>query len=112
MNWQSTVENPVLKLVCELALNIGLGIHLHRAGEQNNDYHCEAGCLKYINMFFGFKHLIYQEVEYSDLKNKVLYPDIVKQRQKINVSFSDFKSMQNANHQSGDFKKLSSHWKG
>ena len=38
LNWQSTVENPVLKLVCELTLNIGLGIYIHRVGEQNNDY--------------------------------------------------------------------------
>ena len=74
-------------------------------GERNNDNRCsEAGCLKYIDMFFGFNHSIYGEVEYSDHKNKFLYPDIVKQRWKINVSFSDFKSMQNANHQSGDFK--------
>ena len=42
--------------------------------------HCsEGGCLKCINMFFRFNHLIYGEVENSDLKNKVLYPDIVKQ---------------------------------
>ena len=80
LTWQSTVENQVLKLVCELMLNIGLGIYIHKVGEQNNHYRCsEAGCLKCINMFFGFNHLIYGEVEYSDLKNKVLYPDIVKQ---------------------------------
>ena len=104
-NWQSTVENPVLKLVCELTLTIGLGIYIHRVGERNNDYWCnEAGRLKCIDMFFEFNHPIYREVEYSDLKNKVLYPDIVKQRRKINVSFSDLKSMQNTNHQSGDFK--------
>ena len=36
--------------------------------------------------------------EYSELRNKVLYPDIVKQRRKINVSFGDLKSMQNTNH--------------
>ena len=33
-----------------------------------------------------------------------MYPDIVKQWRKINVSFSDLKSMQNTNHQSGDCK--------
>ena len=34
----------------------------------------------------------------------MLYPDIVKQGQKIIVSFSDLKSIQNGNHQSADFK--------
>ena len=34
----------------------------------------------------------------------MLYPDIVKQGQKINVSFSDLKSIQNGDHQSADFK--------
>ena len=44
LNWQSTVENSVLKLVCELTLNIGLGIYIHTVGERNNDYPCsEAG---------------------------------------------------------------------
>ena len=27
LNWQSTVKTPVLKLVCELLLNIGLGMY-------------------------------------------------------------------------------------
>ena len=63
----------MLKLVCELTLNIGLGIYIHRVGEQNNDCHCsEAGRLKCIDMLFGFNHPINREVEYSDLKNKVL----------------------------------------
>ena len=52
LNWQSAVQNPVLKLVCELTFNIGLGIYIHRVGERNNDYRCsEAGRLKCINMF-------------------------------------------------------------
>ena len=34
----------------------------------------------------------------------MLYPDIVKQGQKINVTFSDLKSIQNGDHQSADFK--------
>ena len=33
-----------------------------------------------------------------------MYTDIAKQRRKTNVSFSDLKSLQNTNHQSGDFK--------
>ena len=36
LNWQPTVENTEniwLKLVCELTLNIGLGIYIHRVVE-------------------------------------------------------------------------------
>ena len=55
-------------------------------------------------MFFGFNHPIYRGVEYTELRNKVLYLDIVKQQREINFSFSDLKSLQNVNHQSGDFK--------
>ena len=74
-------------------------------GEQNNDYPCsEADRLKCIDMFFGFNHPIYRGVEYTELRNKVLYLDIVKQKREINFSFSDLKSLQNVNHQSGDFK--------
>ena len=55
-------------------------------------------------MFHGFNHLIYREVEYSDLCNKVLYPEVVKELRKQNISFSEIHSMQNTNHQFGDFK--------
>ena len=55
-------------------------------------------------MFHGFNHLIYREVEYSDLCNKVLYPEVVKELRKQNISFSEIHSKQNTNHQFGDFK--------
>ena len=60
LNWQPTVENTEniwLKLVCELTLNIGLGIYIHRVVERNNNYCCSGtGYLKCINIFFGLYH--------------------------------------------------------
>ena len=60
--------------------------------------------MKCIDMFYGFNHPIYREVEYSDLCNKVLYPEVVKELRKQNVSFCEINSTQNTNHQFGDFK--------
>ena len=58
--------------------------------------------MKCIDIFYGFNHPIYREVEYSDLRNKILYPEVVKELQ--NVSFNEIHSTQNTNHQSGNFK--------
>ena len=105
LEWQSTLENPILSLISELTLNIGLGIYVNRVGERNNDYRCsQAGRMKCIDMFYGFNHPIYREVEYSDLRNKVLYPEVVKELRKQNISFNEIHSTQNTNHQSGNFK--------
>ena len=41
--WQSTLENPILLLISELTLNIGLRIYVNRVGERNNDYRSQAG---------------------------------------------------------------------
>ena len=38
--------------------------------------------MKCIDTFYGFNHPIYTEVEYSDLHNKVLYPEVVKELRK------------------------------
>ena len=60
--------------------------------------------MKCIDMFYGFNHPIYREVKYSDLRNKVLYPEVVKELKKRNISFSEIHSMKNKSHQFGDFK--------
>ena len=43
---------------------------------------CFSGHI-YIDMFYRFNHLIYREVDCGDLRNKVLYPEIVKELSKI-----------------------------
>ena len=70
LRWQADLKNPVLRLVCDLTLSVGLGMYVMRIGVRNNDDKCcEAGRMKSINMFFGFNHPIYREVEYNELRN-------------------------------------------
>ena len=48
LQWQANITNPILKLVCQLTLNIGLGIYIQRVGDRNNDEKCsEAGRLRF-----------------------------------------------------------------
>ena len=78
---------------------------MNRVGEGNNNYCCSlAGRMKCIDMFYGFNHQIYREVEYSGLHNNALHPGVVKELRKRNISFSDLHSTRNINHQSEDFK--------
>ena len=103
LDWQAEVDTPVLKLITHLTLNIGLGIYIQRIGDRNNDAVCsEAGRLRFLDMFYAFNHPIYREVEYSDLRNKVIYPPKVKELCDNNISFvtSNVKN----SHQDGDFK--------
>ena len=41
-----------------------------------------------MDLFFAFNHPIYREMEYRDLKNRVLYPPEIKQLRDRNVSYS------------------------
>ena len=86
-----------------MVLSYGLGIYIQRVGDRNNDYNVsEAGRLAFQNIFYGFKHPIYRELEYRDLKNKVIYPSAVKEQQKRNLSFSTNSAV--SRNQGGDFQ--------
>ena len=103
LEWQAEINTPVLKLMTHLTLNIGLGIYIQRIGDRNNDVDCsEAGRLRFLDMFYAFNHPIYREVEYSDLRNKAIYPPKVKELCDNNISFTS-SNVQNS-HQDGDFK--------
>ena len=41
-----------------------------------------------MDLFYGFNHPLYQEIEYRDLKNKAIYPEEVKQQRLKNLSYS------------------------
>ena len=87
--WQSQVQSPTLKLLCQLVLSFGLGIYVQRVGDRNNDISVsDAGRYTFANIFYGLKHPIYCELEYRDLKNKVLYPDPVKIQRQENLSYT------------------------
>ena len=50
--------------------------------DRNSDIHVsEARRYAFIDCFYGFKHLIYREIEYRDLRNKALYPQEVKSKE-------------------------------
>ena len=74
LRWQTNPTNPNLKLLTQLLLTFGLAIYIQRIGDHNNDAKMSnAGRYKFIDLFFAFKHPIYWELEYWELRNKVLY---------------------------------------
>ena len=105
LQWQHNCTNPTLKMVLHLTLTIGLGIYVQRIGDRNNDVKCSnAGRYKFLGMFYGFNHPIYREVEYTELKNSVLYPQEVATLRNRNITFRGKKSTSRTAHQGGDFK--------
>ena len=93
-----------LHFFCFLVLNVALSIYVQRIGDRNNDAKAShAGRMKFLSTFFGFNHPIYREVEYSELRNKVLYPESVKLLRKSNTTFVKPKGQLPQKHQGGDF---------
>lgn len=79
-----------------------IGLYVQRVGDRNNDCAVsDAGRTAFLNLFYGFNHPIYREIEYRDLRNKVLYPNQVKQQRKKNLTYS--KSAEKSRNQGGDF---------
>ena len=79
LNFVSEIENAPLSLISEIFLNFGLAIYVQRIGDRNNDYTVSsAGRYKFFDLFYAFNHPIYGEVEYRELKNKVIYPEEIK----------------------------------
>ena len=102
LEWVTNTENNTLKLLSKLFLSYGLGIYIQWIGDRNNDIKVSnAGSYKFFDIFFGFKHPIYWEVEYRELWNKVLYPQSIKEMLDNNVTFSTTESMSKC--QGGDF---------
>ena len=53
-------------------------------------------------MFFAFNHPIYREVEYNELRNRVIMPDIVRKTRDQNHTFTEGTGNEKS-HQGGDF---------
>ena len=51
-------------------------------------------------LFYGFKHPIYQEIKYRDLKDQIRYTEAIKEVLEQNMSFT---SSLELNHEGGDF---------
>ena len=102
LEWIGNTEKNTLKLLSQLFLGYGLGIYIQRIGDRNNDIEVSnAGRYKFFDVFFGFKHPIYREVEYRELQNKGLNPQPIKEMLDNNVTFSTTESMSKC--QGGDF---------
>ena len=99
---QANATNPNLKLLTQLFLTFGLAIYIQKIGDRNNNAKMSnAGRYKFFDQFFAFKHLIYREVEYRELRNKVLCPPEIQVFLESNVSYSSSNKEQTC--QSADF---------
>ena len=88
LRWQANATNPNLKLLTQLFFTFGLAIYIQRIGDCNNDAKMSnAGWYKFLDLFFAFKHPIYWEVEYWELRNKVLYPPEIQVLLESNVFY-------------------------
>ena len=84
------------------AIYMFLGVYIQRIGHRNNDIEVSnAGRYTFFDVSFGFKYPIYREVEFRKLRNKVLYPQPIKEMLDNNVTFSTTESMSKC--QGGDF---------
>ena len=102
LKWQRETTSGTMKLIFQLVLAYALGIYAQRVGDRNNDIHVsDAGRYAFIDWFYGFKHPIYREIQYQDLRNKALYPEEVKRQRSKNFSFSSTDI--DARNQGGDF---------
>ena len=105
LDWQSTVSSPTLKFITQFTLNIALGIYVQRIGDRNNDEKCsDAGRYKFNDMFYAFNHPIYREVEYNELRQRILLPSRIVQLRRDNVTYSNVGGLTKNNHEGGDFK--------
>ena len=69
LEWQADEECNTLKLVGQLILNYVLVIYIFKVGVRYNDSNLiNSARLKFDDLFYAFKHPIYHEVEYRDLK--------------------------------------------
>ena len=89
LRWQGNATNPNLKLLTQLFLNFGLAIYIQRIGDCNNHAKMSnARRYKFFDLFFAFKYPVYREVEYRELRNKVLCPLEIQVLLESNVSYS------------------------
>ena len=58
--------------------------------------------MTFLDMFYAFNHPIYREVEYAELKNKVMMPEVVKISRERNHTFTE-NTRADKSHQGGDF---------
>ena len=103
LTWQSQLTNPTLRFFYDFVLNIGLSIYVQRIGDRSNDMRAShAGRMRFLDMFYAFPHYIYREVEYNELRSKVIMPDQLKYSRAENMTCTEGPG-NSKSHQGGDF---------
>jgi len=76
-------------MLLNLVLKFGLGLYTQRVGDRNNDVLIsDAGRYSFLDLFYGFNHPYYQEIEYRDLRNKAICPYEIHKQLDENLTFS------------------------
>lgn len=102
MEWQRDQKSATLRMVLSLVLTFGLGLYTQKVGDRNNDASIsDAGRYTFMNIFYGFNHPYYREIEFRDLRLKALSPVEVCSQLKNNLTFSSCNQFSRA--QGGDF---------
>ena len=99
--WAYEIPYEIFNMIFPLIFNFVLAIHIQKNGVRaNNSAMMQDGRYKFLPMFYGFRHLIYQELEYRELVNQAQCPNIVEEFLGKNMVNSSGLEM---NHQGGDF---------
>ena len=89
LQWAADHTNPTISFVSEIIFNYVLPVYLFKIGVRNNDVKLiDAARFKFEDLFYAFKHPIYREVVYRDLRNRVLYPAEVRAHRDKYMSYS------------------------
>ena len=89
-------------VVHQLGFTYALAIMINKLGDCNNNESIQsAGQHKFMELFYGFNHPIYQEIEYCDLRQKVVTPSIVRKQRTENLTYTISKNPNK--HQGRDF---------
>ena len=80
LKWASSNENETFNLLFQLIFTFAFAIYAQKIGIRCNDaLLTESARLKFMPMFYGFNHPTCQEIEYRDLENRALYPEVLLQ---------------------------------
>ena len=102
IEWAASNKNETFHLIFQLVFNYALAIFTQKIGIRCNDVQIiNAGRYKFMPLFYGFRHPIYQDIEYHDLRMRVECPTEVKTLLDSNMVFDA--SSSGEHHQGGDF---------
>ena len=86
LEWEPSNTFHVLK---QLIFSYTLAVFVTKIGDRNNDVKVhEAGRYKFMELFYGFPHPIYQEIEFRDLKQKCSMPNEILEQRNRNLTYT------------------------